>query len=398
MSLSNIPSKAWVQAGAALLGTAVVSTLGKSAIDALTKQASEESVSKVIQWAKASMAKQEGDSLVSYTQSARVEPILLIDEKAAYVPFIQDVVHTMSSLFTAYYLQAIALDTTLSGVKVLKRLDKFNPDRNLNAATQGWLTSSMEQAFKHGLPFPGAQVGMEAYGISLEAEDVSTLQTRDVGKMVTDISSLAVGQMIEVTITENGQSAKIPITVRLRVTGMPGRSLVETLSLGGVDVSAGTRYRQWRAGEKRFWADIVLAKDRIDAHRQAAMKDSSGYYSTVAARNNKAILAELTGQGPSIGMASSIIVMTEQTKLDFERNISGRLSDFKTRQRVFDNCYAMLIAVVDPEWNEVIIYHRGIEMATELNEKDLKSSNGGKGPDVAEILKAYQLGSAPSRL
>lgn len=396
MSISQIPSKAWITAGATLLGGMALQTLGKSAVDALTKQVADESVSKALQWAKAGLAKQEGDSLISYTQSARVEPILLLDERATYIPITQDVIHTMSSLFTAYYLQAVALDTTLSGVKVLKRLDKFNPDRNLSAATSSWLSSSLESAYKHGLPFPGAQVGLEAYGISMEADD--GFAARDVAKIATDIQNMAVGQMIEVTITENGHSAKIPITVRLRVTGMPSKSLVETLSLGGVDVSAGSRYRQWRAGEKRFWADIVLCTDRIDAHRQAAMKDNSGYYSTIAQRNNKAVLAELAGQGPSIGQASSIIVMTEQTKQEFERNVSGRLSDFRTRQRVFEHSYAMLIAVIDPEWNDVTIYHRGIEMPTELNEKDLKTAGGSKGPDVAEILKAYQLGSAPSRL
>ena len=43
----------------------------------------------------------------------------------------------------------------------------------------------------------------------------------------------------------------------------------------------------------------------------------------------------------------------------------------------------------------VKIYHRGIEHPTRLTIKELKSSGKGNGPDIAEILKAYQLGRAP---
>ena len=55
----------------------------------------------------------------------------------------------------------------------------------------------------------------------------------------------------------------------------------------------------------------------------------------------------------------------------------------------------MLLFVVDTEWEMVKIYHRGIEHPTRLTIKELKSAGKGNGPDIAEILKAYQLGRAP---
>jgi len=350
--------------------------------------------------------------LISFTQSARLEPIMLVDQKALLVPFISDVSHTMLSLFTGYFLQAIAIDTNISGVRVMDRLDKFNPDRNLQEATRALL--SMESAgalvpydskaaYAHGLPFPGIKVGMEAYGVQVSFEDddkdaKAGYTAKDMTKLVQDVTNLAVGKVIEVTITENGQSAKVPLTIRLRATSMPSNVLVETLSVGGVDYSASARLRAWRAGELRFWSDIVLGLDRIDAHRAAAVKDTSGYYSAVHKRDTNNKLVSVMKGTPSIGTASSIIVLTEQTRRDLERNINGRLSDFKVRQGIFQNTFSMLMAVVDPEWENVTIYHRGIEMPTELSAKDLKSASKGNGPDLAEILKAYQLGAAPSRL
>lgn len=492
------------------VGSTALAAAGKAVVDSITKKVSDETLGRAVVSAKAAMAAKQGDSLISYSQAARVEPILLMDDKAVYVPFIQDVVHTMNSLFTAYYLQSISLDTTLSGVRVVKRLDKFNPDRSLADATRAFFSP---ESYAFGLPLPGVNVGFEAYGVPMnpsfeaangvgpgplsqevrgaiiaraiqdiqdknvaqdrtatireramlgeglmkqrvqdeldtperrearalldaeirakveakypkdtpekrleralqdaeirklveeaygkEKDDVSTLSTKDMTKMVTDVTNLAVGKVIEVTISENDQTARIPVTIRLRVTSMPSGVLAETLAVGGVDVTAKSRYKAWRAGELRFWGDIVLAQDRIDAHRNAIRKDDSGYYAAVHKRAGKNLAAEIMGAGPSVGTASSIIVITEQTKKDLERKIGGRLSDYKTRQNIFINTYSMLMAVVDPEWETVTIYHRGIEMPTELTAKYIQTSSKGNGPDVAEILKAYQLGNAPHRL
>lgn len=496
----------------------------------------EDSVVSVVNRVKHAMTSsitEGGSDLISYSQPARLEPILLLDHRATYVPFVRDVIHTMSSLFTAYFLQSIALDTSISGVKVLKRLDKFNPDRNLAVATRSMLAAGIE-SYHYGLPFPGESVGMEAYGVSMEAttppsygdrlrtamqnakikqevdrtfndfndrlkrqleeadirrrveetnqardrdnryeramddaairkavddvyntfdtklasarekellrqeiekefntydqrrdrmiedakmrkevdEAVSDRKTyldgskdgnsysvdaKDINKLVTDISNLAVGKMIELTINENGQSAKIPVSVRLRVTGMPSNVLVETLSVGGFDGSFKNRWRQWRAGEIRFWADGVFAMDRIEAHRKASIADKSGYYNAVYKRAGKNALAAGMSGDLSVGTASSIIVMTEATKKELESKLNRRLSDYRTRQSVFEMTYSMLMVVIDPEWETVVIYHRGIEMPTELTAKDVASAAKGNGPDVGDLLKMFMEGKAPNR-
>lgn len=52
--------------------------------------------------------RQEGaDSLVEYTQASRVQPIVLIDSSIEHEPFISDVLQTLTSMFSAYYLSLI---------------------------------------------------------------------------------------------------------------------------------------------------------------------------------------------------------------------------------------------------------------------------------------------------
>ena len=87
--------------------------------------------------------------------------------------------------------------------------------------------------------------------------------------------------------------------------------------------------------------------------------------------------------------------MTKQTAAQLEADVGAKLSDFHTRERIFENTYVMLMVVVDTEWEQITIYHRTMALPTQLTVKEIKSVNR-KGVDVAEVLRAYQLGHAPT--
>jgi hypothetical protein len=382
---------------------------------------------KAIERAKEQLANSNGvgSDLVRFTQSARVEPILLMDKNAVNVPFIQDVVHTAFNMFTGYWLLAVSLDAKINGISVGRRLDKFATDRSLGDATLTMLTestgfgkTSMES---FGLPFieeilqeetasmeavedkamaEAAEAAAELAGEKKEEENKITGGTgvTNAAKYVEKITNLAVGSVIDVSIKEDGKEAVVPVTIRLRVAGMPSDVMVQTLAVGGKDVTFRSRWRAWRAGEIGFWSDFVLAMDRVDAHRAAMMKDETGYYKAVYGRaTNNQLTQEILKNGPSLSTASSIIVMTEQTAKDLERRISGELKNFKTRQGIFGHTYSMLMIIVDPDWESVTIYTRGIEMPTKLTARDIKTAGKSDSKELMEILKSYQLGRAPGR-
>ncbi|MNE69469.1 hypothetical protein D3C80_1651950 [compost metagenome] len=138
--------------------------------------------------------------------------------------------------------------------------------------------------------------------------------------------------------------------------------------------------------------------DRVDAHRAAMMKDESGYYKAVYARARRNEMAATLAGGPSLSTASAILVMDTKTAADLERRIGASLSNYKARQGIFGHTYSMLMAVVDPDWESVTIYTRGIEMPTKLTKNDIKTGGGNDSKEVMEILKSYQLGRAPGRI
>ncbi len=408
-----------------------------------------------IQMAKDALRSSTTSDLVRFTQSARVEPILLMDKRSLNTPFIQDVVHSMYNMFTGYWLLAVSLDTKINGVSVGRRLDKFATDRDLAEATLTLFSEGSPAMESFGLPFiqeiieEQERVSMEALDldpadlaasiqqaldrmtdqklkeklqreydkVKASTDKVAAKKAKEMleefkkdnfenkgqsvagaAKYVEKVNNLAVGNVIDVTISEDGKTAVVPVTIRLRVAGMPSETIVQTLAVGGKDATMRSRWRAWRAGEIRFWADFVMAMDRVDAHRAAMMNDESGYYKTVYSRAQKNSITEGLTQGPSLATASSLIVLDSKTATELERRINGRLDNFKTRQGIFGHTYSMLMAVVDPDWESVTIYTRGIEMPTQLTAKDIRSAGKSDSKELMDILKSYQLGKAPGRI
>lgn len=448
-----------VSAGLLVAGTSLLAKYAPKVIAGITEKLAATGSEKVIKKAKEVMAHSTSGDLVRFTQSARVEPILLMDKRSMNTPFIQDVVHSMYNMFTGYWLLAISLDTKINNVSIGRRLDKFATDRDLADATLNALTVSNASMESFGLPFieeivaeqDALQASMEAVNddqmsaasviadiasieddekrenLSKEFERMQAhadghadrkiagmeeefkkkladaklnnkMGVTSASKYVEKANNLAVGNVIDVTISEDGKEAVVPVTIRLRVATMPSDTMVQTLAVGGRDAAFGSRFRAWRAGEIGFWSDFVLQMDRVDAHRAAMMKDESGYYKTVYSRARQNAAAAVLANGPSLGTASALIVLDIATAQELERRIGGRLDNFKTRQGIFGHTYSMLLCVVDPDWESLTIYTRGIEMPTKLTAKDIKIAGKSDSKEMMDILKSYQLGRAPGRI
>lgn len=411
---------------APLLGTAakaVLLTAGSTALKAGIQHVVQKSVDTGIDTAvKAitSTLERSPGNYVKATQSVRVEPFTLIDSRAVRYANIKDVLNTAQRLFTAYYLMAVAAENTIDGIKVSKYLDRFAPDRAAGTATLNMLST---ESYQFGLPFVGEAAGLERYsaycteaaippnitsnpGMLKQLADgagAAAIEREGVGISVNaaaatakDIDNLAVGQIVDVTIDKNGKKATLPVQIRLRTMGADPTVMREILALGGEDRSRAARLRKFRVGEISGFRDLVANQDYIDRYRQAAMADTSGYFRAAYKRVNKGLLATLLTGEPSIGAASSIAITTTETIRDVERVIDGRFSDFRTRQRIFEDSLMMLLFVIDADNDVVTLYTRDIEQPGVYALKDLKG--GGKSNDLTDLMKVFMEGRVPGRL
>lgn len=354
------------------------------------------------------------DSLIAYTKDCRVEPITLIDEKIMFLPALGEILQTANSIFAGYYLQAVSIDAVIGDIKVLKRLDKFNPTRS------PYLHSFED--FKEGLPKYGIEsdplMGHGSFSgnssdkketekekldrIKFEQDNADRLDRKKMGngsfdtKTIKDANNIAVGKLIEVELVHNERTLRLPIAIRLNTKTIDTQSLLHILGNSKDNKSAKERYHGWKSGELSFWKDIVLCEDLIKAHRTTLAKDKSGVYAEMMARRNGNILAMAMSKELSVGTASSIVVMSDSTRKDLEYQIGGKLSDFRTRERIFNDSYMMLMFVIDAEYEHATIYHRGLAVATDMSFKEMKNASKNDNTMITDVLKAFVSGNAPS--
>jgi hypothetical protein len=398
----------------------------------------------------------KGESLVGYAQAGNVEPTALVDEDLRNCDLLPDTLQLAQSVFAGYYLRAFSMhNISIGNANVANRLDKFatrrSPSSALAGSVVGGIAVAAMEEFEDRLVVEGdvrelppeikeledtvkseaetaakASIGNEAaapstyivkgqqpvgkgtptstYADSIKQSAKDGLSdalfdnsSATIGKSVdiNDPVNLGVGRLINVTIKQDKCEVTVPILIRLNAMYMATAPLLHILASGSSDITFGARFKKWRLGGIDFWRDLVFCQDLIDEHKKNLKMDKTGIYlQMMQKRRQNSIAAALSGS-LSANNASNITIMSQASAEALEMKIYGKLKDFNTRQKLFQQGYGMLMFVVDKQWGRVRMYTRDIPEYTELSERDLKASNKGGGVDIGDVLNAFRAGSTP---
>lgn len=362
-------------------------------------------------------------SLTDITKIARVEPITVYSNDLVALPELYDISQGILNIFSAYYLQAVSLlSIELQDIRILKILDKVNPDRDIKSVlaagytsyeSRNLLTLSLQQS-KFKLPMLGAKqaVSLEFINPHLDTSTDYPLAGANSDNAIfqkveyLDRLPTAVGKIVEIkfsfnTCTEGGKKsaneATVPVVIKLDTMIVPQETVSAIVTSSKDELTFSSRFTDVLNGKIHFVKDFILCQDLIKTHKKTMMKDPTNVYSQILKRiNNSRIYGALTGN-VSLSGISSIFVISEKVESDIQKAIGGKLTNTKTREIVFNNTMAMLIVVVDREWERVTVYARGIDGYSQNTYADFKSQTGkDSGANIADILKAFSLGNSPS--
>jgi hypothetical protein len=363
-------------------------------------------------------------SLTDVTKIARAEPITVYSDDLVALPELYDISQGILNIFTAYYLQAVSLlSVELQDIRILKILDKVNPDRDMKSVlasgytsyeSRNLLTLSLEGS-KYKLPvlgngkgfsfeFANDPVGHDDSEYPLQGASHNSSVFQKVEYL--DKLPVAVGKVVEVKFTFNANVANgrkvtnemvIPVVVKLDSMVIPTEAVTNIVTSNKEELKLSSRFRAAINGRIHFIRDFLLCQDLIKLQKKTMMKDQSGVYSQILKRiNNSRLYSALTGS-VSIAGITGIFVISEQTENEIQKTIGGKLTNKTTREIVFQNTMAMLIVVVDRSWERVTIYARGIDGYSQNTYADFKAATGkDSGANIVDILKAFSLGNSPS--
>lgn len=350
-------------------------------------------------------------SVADVTKIARVEPITIVSSNLTGTKELYNILHGVLNIYSAYYLQAISiLSAQLVDVRILKILDKTNPDRDIKTLlTAGYTayesysnnikTLSLENA-KYKLPMISSDKKFATE--SIFDEDQNSLTT-SIHKIDTfERLGTAVGKVMEVKFTvkregeRDAQEVSIPVVVKLDTMIVPSDVVGSILSMNEQDISFGARFKEAISGRIRFIKDFILCSDLIKSQKKTMIKDPTGYYNQLLKRINNSRLYSAISGNISLAGISSIFVISEEDENEIQKKIGGKLTNQKTREIVFDNISAMAIVVVDRSWERVSIYIRDIDGFSQNSFDDFKSaSDKSSGVQIQDILKSFSLGNNP---
>lgn len=376
------------------------------------------------------------DSIIEYSAPARIEPKCIIDGSLAQFEDILGITRSTNTMVAAYYLQALSRRLNTESAVLLRNIDDLKPDRNLQSAIGQFAEQSVNEYYGDSktlesrtrehilgiateamcLPDPSrpgtlsnfipmetiATEGSDGKTISRINEKEVKIKAAQAGKMsasigknssdIMELPTLAVGKIFDLTLTVGGNQVSMPLTVALNTVASTPSNLVDIYSIGAGRTGMIERLRLVSAGELRFWGDFVMMNDLIDEHKRAAIRDNTGTYMEGRERDAKNRIAALLTGKVSLGTASNICIVNSRTLKKLEPAIGGKLTVDSIRKELFKRTYLALMVVVDTDWKEVTIYHRGMADGKTMPIAEFVRAKSKPGSDVSDLVNMFLAG------
>lgn len=213
-------------------------------------------------------------------------------------------------------------------------------------------------------------------------------------KGLNEANNLAVGRWIQVSLTLQGHEVEIPVALRMRPMFAATIIMRELIAYGDIKESWSERWLRFKAGELSF-KDWLLQSDRIRHQKKLVTLDKNGILMDMIKRRSKNFEAAVKSGQPSLGGASAMFIVSKDT-MDYVQSVTGHNFDNEEiRELFFAANSAMMVVVVDDRWDRITTYTRGVSVGSDYSIRDFAKFGKGDGPDIMEIFKAYQMGSAP---
>lgn len=190
----------------------------------------------------------------------------------------------------------------------------------------------------------------------------------------------------------------VPMYVQLYPTAMPSE-VAKALVQFNYPERFWRRLAKAMSREIRFFRDFVLAMDLVERHNQILKQDRnnvlSDFYKDKITKQSKRVMDVLTGRNRN-NIANSMLVISADTFKQINDESSIDLRNYADRQRFFNEAYAMILVVVDTNYNIIEMYYNGIPKKSEMPFRAVKQAGSTKsGIDIEELMQTIAKGAAP---
>lgn len=342
------------------------------------------------------------NSYSDLTKETKVEPWVIVSKDCIGIEAMPDIMQGVLNYVIADYSQAVNLYGKVEDIKVRRALGAFNPNRDGSAGAllaNLNLESRTATAMKFSLPISTVPT-MEAQG------KAAPQQTKGGGitnkELQEEAKNMSVGKLVDIPFTTGigpdgkPQTVTLPIQFRLLASYISSPSLINILSNGKDDTGFWARFERAQDSGIRPVLDFLMAQDMIEEKRKVLFSDDGRQLQKILSRKEGNRRAAIASRTPSLATLSNVFIITEAEAKNLESRFGRTLDNEATREQVFRNVAASTLIIIDRGWNHVTFYQRGFERPSVLDFRQLKTQSAGKGPDLMDMFRQFNLGMPPA--
>lgn len=383
-------------------------------------------------------------SLSQYSTELLLRPTFAIEKELLNDSQMSTLVRTGMANYAGFYVVALSIDNTVDGVSVGKTVGKYSPTRDAKGeafnllgqtiatvATASYKPSVIDDiptlsvlGFKSGMPtdIPDLPKSYrEKIEVSTEnkmseadkklfdtlgiASDVGDEMVKDrystnadvgnINKEINQLANLAVGQMLEVTISRDKATAKVNMMLKPEMKSISSAMLTQIAGISKQPKSVRERFNAFWSRETIHSAwDYLTCRDLAEARARNLVEDTTEYYEKTYKRNvNNKTAALLTGEF-SVGTVANTWIISDHTLNKIQATIGARMDNKRARDKFMAESGAMTLIVYNTDYQRIFIYNHGLDSVSEISMSYLEKKQKSDQFDF-DVFKLLSQGSAP---
>ena len=322
-------------------------------------------------------------SLSEYTKKTMITSRAYIEDSISREDGILPIMKFVNQLLGGFVFTAMGMNNIASGGRTVREMASMISTEDFH----DFIDTIKEKFGDKNVQVVAAQEdnnGNDNAQKSMNAQDADK-----VGKPQL-VDTLFTGRLVEVWISD-GKGGKVQLYFYVQV--MPyvvNTPTIEQFISTNVRPDFWSRWAKFKAGEIKFWRDLVFEVDLVKKRKKALKADREGILREVEDRKQNQILKAFNNFNPLGSVrhnsASSILVVSRRTIDKLMKDDGTDYRRYDVRQKIMNGTMSLMMVVYDPNYNTVDLYLNGISNPGNYSIDQIKESVG-KGTKDAVDLK-----------
>jgi len=350
----------------------------------------------------AKLIKTDG-SITKLLGSYIVEPVLIVSKDTMHIEELDKMIETQVDIFSAYYMQAFQILSTVYGLDASVIIDLLGTD---NGGLKRVIDKGIKVAREENVNYLDDLLSNEELKISSEA----ILSARPGTNRVTTVKDTEgtlrsmLTRSLEITVpiykdSQNGKGKKldhtlmVPITVKAHIIFTDIDQILNMLNPSSTDKSFAYRLDEYKSGGISI-SDLLFATDIIKEYKKNKINDKDQLLNVINERTLSANSKAVEHNGV-VGYEKyyNMLIVSANDKIRLDKHLNGDFFKEKYKQRLLEQAKAMTATVMDEDYERAVVLTKDIRGKSDISFRSLSKRKDGK-VDLNDMLKAM-VGNRP---